>query len=201
MNKPLTFTDLMNFKYNDIMKHPYIEYYSQEPDGTLAISTREECFDFSDKSKRTRFFADPESGLCVRLADIGGKLETVCFAEQAKFAVRLARGDEPKDVVSVETCRDKNGECFVYEVPDKDADIIGDNEQAVFEAWVLSQLSVEARGLYRAVKSGYTANEYAELMVSKHPDIKPASVKRKYKRLLKELAEKVEKLRAEWDEQ
>ena len=198
-NKPLSYTDLMNFKYNDVFKQRYASYYRQEPDGTLTPVERQICFDFSDKSKRIRFFADPESGLCVRLAEIGNNLENVCFAAQRNFATRLADGREPKDVVSTEDCRDKDGEGFSYDSPDTETDVVGESEQNAFDEWIESQLSVEERGLYRAVKAGYTANEYAKLMERKHSNLQPNSVWRKYDRLLNKLLPKVEKLRAEWD--
>ena len=200
-NKPLSYNELMKFKYSDVAKHGYAAYYRQQPDGSLVVTTREECFDFGDRSRRIRFFADPESGLCVRLAEVGNNLETVCFAAQNKFAARLADGREPKDVVSTEDCRDKDGEGFTYDAPDTETDIAGESEQSAFEEWIECQLSIEERGLYRAVKAGYTANDYSKMMEHNHPGLQPNSVWRKYKRLVDKLASKAEKLRTEWDAQ
>jgi hypothetical protein len=66
-NNNFTYEVMMNFKYSDIFRHHYTAYYQQESDGTLTPTTREACFDFSDKSEHTRFFADPESGLCINV--------------------------------------------------------------------------------------------------------------------------------------
>jgi hypothetical protein len=198
--KPLTFAEMMQFKHNDIIKYRYSDYYRQEPDGSFTPISRKVCFDFSDKTKRVRFFADPESGLCVRLADnaSGRQLEQACFCQGWNYAKRLERGLEP-EIVSVEDCRSDDGEVFAYDLPDTETDIEEEYEITAFENWLESQLTAEERGLYRAVKNGYTVNQYSKIVAAKNSDLKPNSVWRKYDRLMSKLIAKVEKLRLEWD--
>jgi hypothetical protein len=200
-NKKFSYEVMMNFKYSDIFRHNYTAYYQQEPDGSLTPTTREACFDFSDKKHRIRFFADPESGLCIRLTDNenGKSLERLCFRQSWNYAQRMKRGTEAK-TVSVEDCRSNDDEeTFTFDFPDPDINIEEEYEISAFESWLESQLNAEERGLYRAVKNGYTVNEYSKIVSAKNPDLKPNSVWRKYARLMPKLIAKAEKFRLEWD--
>jgi len=200
--KPMSYNDLMRFRYSDVTKRGYAQYFRQEPDGSLTEVSRKECFDFSDNSRRIRFFADPESGLCIRLAPvIGDALETACFAAQSNFSKRLADGREPKDVLSTEDCHGENGGRFNYDVPDTSADLTEEAEGTAFEEWLESKLTADEFGLLRAIKDGSTVSEYAKSMESRYPDMTRNSIWRKYTRLMDTFKLKVKKLYAEWNGQ
>ena len=196
---PFSFTKLMLFKYNDVVKHHYDEFYQQEQDGTITRSDRHKCFDFSDKTSRARFYADPESGLCVRLAECDGILESVCFAPQAAFSRRKANGKEVSEVYSLEEMHDADDGEDTANILDPSVNIEIDTEEDAYLAWLESQLSVDERGLFRAVLAGYKVNDYAKLIAVKNPDLKPNSVWRKYSRMMDKLIVKAERLRSEWN--
>ena len=196
------------YRKNEIFKHRYEQHFIQNSvTGDLELATREKCLDFTDCKERIPFYAPEGSPIIVRLAnnEFGRKIERACYQDVWVFVQRIHRGTEPptvsfEDCYSAESGSDDSGS-FTYDAPDTSVDIEGNSIESAFDEWVHSQLSLEERGLYRAVKVGYDANEYAKLMEAKHPDLKPNSVWRKYARLLEKLTPKVERLRAEWDAQ